>query len=80
MPEPEQEQPQVTNESPTLPLAPPVEELRVYSKRQKAKTIPDATCQTSDSGSGTTPSTFDINFVIPIVNDTSLPIAQTQRS
>jgi hypothetical protein len=58
-----------------------VEELRVYSRRQKAKTIPDATCQTSNPGSGTTPSsttpsTFDMNFVMPVVNDTSLPIAQ----
>jgi hypothetical protein len=52
-----------------------VEELRVYSKRQKTKTIPDATCQTSDLGSGTTP-TFDMNYLIPVVNDSSLPIAQ----
>jgi len=78
MPEPEQQH--VTNESPTEPTdqqsAPPVEELRVYSRRQKAKTIFDAPCQTSDSGSGTTPSTFDMNFVIPIVNDSNLPIAQ----
>jgi hypothetical protein len=83
MPEPEQQH--VTNESPTKPTdqpcAPPVEELRVYSRRQKAKTIPDATCQTSDSGSGTIPSsitqsTFDMNYVIPVVNDTSLPVAQ----
>jgi len=78
MPEPEQQQ--VTNESPTEPIdktsTPPVEELRVYSKRQKTKTIPDATCQTSDLGSGTTPSIFDMNYVIPVVNDTSLPIAQ----
>jgi hypothetical protein len=79
----EPEQQQITNESPTEPIdqpcAPPVEELRVYSRRQKAKTIPDATCQTSDLGSGTTPSgttpsTFDMNFVIPVVNDSSLPI------
>jgi len=81
----ESEQQQITNESPTeptdQPCAPPVEELRVYSRRQKAKTIPDATCQTSDLGSGTTPSgttpsTFDMNFVIPVVNDSSLPTAQ----
>jgi hypothetical protein len=76
----EPEQQQVTNESPTKPTdqpsAPPVEELRVYSRRQKAKTIPDAPCQTSNSGSGTTPSTFDMNSIIPVVNDTSQPIAQ----
>jgi hypothetical protein len=58
-----------------------VEELKVYSRRQKAKTILDAPCQTSYSGSGTnpsgtTPSTFDMNSVIPVVNDTNLPIAQ----
>jgi hypothetical protein len=80
MPKPEQEQQQVTNESPTKPIdqpsAPPVEELKVYSRRHKAKTIPDATCQTSDPGSSTTPSTFDMNSVVPVVNDTSLPIAQ----
>jgi hypothetical protein len=83
MPEPEQQQ--VTNESPTeptdQPCAPHVEELRVYSRRQKAKIIPNATCQTSNSGSGTilsstTQSTFDMNSVIPVLNDTSLPIAQ----
>jgi hypothetical protein len=55
MPEPEQQQ--VTNEPPTeptdQPCALPVEELRVYFRCQKAKTIPDATCQTSDSGSST---------------------------
>jgi hypothetical protein len=82
MPEPEQ---QVTNESQTeptdQPCTPPVEELRVYSRCQKAKTTPNATCQTSDSGSGTIPSgttqsTFDMNSVIPVVNNTSLPIAQ----
>jgi hypothetical protein len=81
MPEPEQQQ--VTNESPTEPIdrpsTPPVEELRVYSKRQKTKTIPDATCQTSDLGLGTTPPTFDMNYEIPVVNDTSLPIAQCKR-
>jgi hypothetical protein len=78
MPEPEQQQ--VTNESPTEPTDKPsslhVEELRDYSRRQKTKTIPDATCQTSNLGSSTTPSTFDMNYVIPVVNDTSLPIAQ----
>jgi len=76
MPEPEQQP--VTNESPTEPIDKPstplVEELRVYSKHQKTKTIPDATCQTSDLGSGTTPSTFDMNYVIPVVNDTSFPL------
>jgi hypothetical protein len=74
----EPEQQQVTNESPTKPTdqpsAPPVEELRVYSRRQKAKTIPDAPCQTSDLGLGTTPSTFDMNSVIFVVNDTNLSI------
>jgi hypothetical protein len=43
MQEPKQQQ--VTNESPTEPTdqpsAPPVEELRVYSRCQKAKAIPD---------------------------------------
>jgi len=48
--------------------------LRVYSRRQKAKTIPDAPCQTSDLGLGTTPSTFDMNSVIFVVNDTNLSI------
>jgi hypothetical protein len=56
----EQEKQQLTNESPTEPTdkscAPPVEELRVYSRRQKSKTIPDATCKTSDPDSGNTTS------------------------
>jgi hypothetical protein len=43
---------------------------------QKNKTIPNATCQTSNPGSGNTTSTSDMNYVIPVVNDTSLPIAQ----
>jgi hypothetical protein len=77
MPKPKQQQ--VANESPTEPTDKPstmhVEELRVYSRCQKTKTIPDATCQTSDLGSGTT-HTFDMNYVIPVVNDPSLPIAQ----
>jgi hypothetical protein len=77
---PEQEKQQLTNESPIEPTnkssMAPVEELRVYSKRQKNKTIPDATCQTSDPNSGNTTSIPDMNFVIPVVNDMSLPIAQ----
>jgi hypothetical protein len=59
-----------------MPSALPMEELRVYSRRQKNKTISDATCQTSDLGSSNTTSTSDMNYVIPVVNDTSLPIAQ----
>jgi len=55
-PMPELEQQQLINESPTeptdKPYALPVEKLRVYSRRQKNKTIPDATCQTSNPGSG----------------------------
>jgi hypothetical protein len=44
----ESERQQLTNESPTEPIdrpsVLPVEELRAYSKRQKNKTIHDATC------------------------------------
>jgi hypothetical protein len=70
---------QLTNESPTeftnklSTLL--VEELRVCSRRKKNKTIPDGTCQTSDPSLGNT-TTFDMNYVIPVVNDMSLPIAQ----
>jgi hypothetical protein len=65
------EQQQLTNESPTeltdKPSAPHVEELRVYSRRQKNKTIPDSTCQTPNPGSGNTTSTY-MNYVIHVVN------------
>jgi len=77
------EQQQLTNDSTTEPIdkpsAPPVEELRVYSRRQKNKTILDATCQTSNPSSGNTTSTFDVNYVILVVNNMSLPIAQRKR-
>jgi hypothetical protein len=65
---------QLTNESPTESTL-LVEELRVCSRRKKNKTIPDGTCQTSDPSLGNT-TTFDMNYVIPVVNDMSLPIAQ----
>jgi hypothetical protein len=76
----ESKQQQLTNESPTdKPSAPPVEELRVYSKCQKNKTIPNATCQTFDLGSSNTTYTFDMNYVILVVNDTRLPITQRKE-
>jgi hypothetical protein len=75
---PEQDKQQLTSESPTEPTdkscRPPVEELRVYSRHQKSKTILVAPCQASDPNSGNTTSTSD--SIIPVVNDTSLPIAQ----
>jgi hypothetical protein len=79
-PMPKQEQQQLTNDSPTAPtdnpFAPPVEELKIYPRGQKIKTIPDATCQTFDPDSGNTTSTSNMNSGILVVNDTSLPIAQ----
>jgi hypothetical protein len=45
----------LTNESPTDPIdewyRQPMEELKVYSRRQKSKIIPHATCQISDHDS-----------------------------
>jgi hypothetical protein len=38
-----------------------VEELRVYSRRQKSKVIPDPSCRTSDLDSGNSTSTPDLN-------------------
>lgn len=54
----------------------PVEELGVYSKCQKSKIIPNATCWTSDPKSGNITSILDLNTSIPIINDMNLPIAQ----
>jgi hypothetical protein len=58
------ERKQLTNKSPTEPTdkppALPMEELRVYSRCQEKKTIPDARCQTSNPGSGNSNSTFDM--------------------
>jgi hypothetical protein len=76
----EQAQQQLTNEPHTEPTnklsVPPVEELRDYSRCQKNKIIPDATCQTSNPNLGNTTYTSYINSVIPVVNYTSLPVAQ----
>jgi hypothetical protein len=53
-----------------------VEELKVYSRCEKSKTIPGATCQTYDLNSGNTTTIPDTNLVIPVVDDTNIPIAQ----
>jgi hypothetical protein len=75
---PKQEKQWLTSESPIeltdKSCGSPVEELRVYSRRQKSKTILVAPCQASDPDSGNTTSTSD--SVIHVVNDMSLPIAQ----
>ncbi len=57
-------------------MLPPVDELRVYSKSQKNKAIPDATCRTFDPDSGNSASTPNLNSSIPFVDGMNLPIAQ----
>ena len=44
------------------------EKVKVYIKRHKSKTIPDATCQTFDLDSGNTTSIFDMDHVILVVD------------
>jgi len=53
----------LVDESPTEESYEPplVEELRVYSRRQKSKVIPDPSCRTSDLDSGNSTSTPDLN-------------------
>jgi transposase InsO family protein len=53
-PMPEHDKQYLTDESPIDASCepPPVTELRVYSRRQKSKATPDATCRTSDPDSG----------------------------
>jgi hypothetical protein len=82
---PEQEKQQFTSGSTTEPTdkscGSPVEELRVYSRCQKSKTILVAPCQASYPDSGNTTSTSNsviptFDSVTPVVNDMNLPIAQ----
>lgn len=72
---PKQEKLQFTTESPTKPTnkshAPPMEELKVYSRCQKSKIIHDATCHTSDLDLGNTTTIPDT-----MVNEMNLPITQ----
>lgn len=76
---PKHEKHQFTIESPIEPTdkshAPLGEEVKVYFKRHKSKTIPDATCQTFDLDSGNTTFISDANHVIRVVDNMNLPLA-----
>jgi hypothetical protein len=73
------EKQQLTNEFPNEPIekssTSPMEELRVYSRRQKSNIL-DAICQASDPNSGYTTYILDINYAIPIFDDMNLPTTQ----
>lgn len=68
----------LVDESPTNesyePL--PMEELRIYSRRQKSKAIPDVSCRTSDLDLANSTSTLDLNSSIPVIDDMNLPVTQ----
>jgi hypothetical protein len=54
----------------------PMEELKIYFRRQKSKTTSSKPCQALNLDQGNPISTPSLNFLLPSINDIDHPIAQ----